>query len=110
MAIAVSDIVPFTQARANLSALVDDAMHGTETIITKDGRPAAALIDAQKLDHYHRLENSAIHMMWLNEAEKGLADVAAGRSSDARASILAIQKRRADAAKQNNPSPTKAAR
>jgi prevent-host-death family protein len=106
MAIAVSDIVPFTHARANLSALVDDAMHGTETIITKDGRPAAALIDAQKLDYYHRLESSAIHMMWLNEAEKGLADVAAGRSSDARASILAIQKRRATAAKQNTASVT----
>jgi prevent-host-death family protein len=110
MAIAVSDIVPFTHARAHLSALVDDAMHGTETIITKDGRPAAALIDAQKLDYYHRLESSAIHMMWLNEAEKGLADVAAGRSSDARASILAIQKRRAAAAKQNAASVTTPAR
>jgi prevent-host-death family protein len=110
MAIAVSDIVPFTHARAHLSALVDDAMHGTETIITKDGRPAAALIDAQKLDYYHRLESSAIHMMWLNEAEKGLADVAAGRSSDARTSILAIQKRRAAEAKQNTSSVTTPAR
>jgi hypothetical protein len=31
---------------------------------------------------------------WLAEAEKGLADVLAGRTSDARASILAIQARR----------------
>jgi hypothetical protein len=31
---------------------------------------------------------------WLDEAEKALADVAAGRSSDARTSILAIQTRR----------------
>jgi hypothetical protein len=31
---------------------------------------------------------------WLEEVEKGLADVAAGRSSDARTSILAIQARR----------------
>jgi hypothetical protein len=31
---------------------------------------------------------------WLDEAEKGLADVAAGRSSDARACISAIQARR----------------
>ncbi len=77
MAISVAEIVPFTHARANLSALVEGAMQGTETIITKDGRPAAALIDAQKLDHYHRLENSAIHMMWLNEAEKGLPNKAA---------------------------------
>jgi hypothetical protein len=33
----------------------------------------------------------------LEEAEKGLADVAAGRSSDARTSILAIQARRSAA-------------
>jgi hypothetical protein len=31
---------------------------------------------------------------WLEEVQKGLADVAAGRSSDARTSILAIQARR----------------
>jgi prevent-host-death family protein len=103
MAIAVSDIVPFTHARANLSALVDQAMGGAETIITKDGRPAAALIDAHKLDHYHRLENAAIHMLWLTEAEKGLADVAAGRSSDARASLAAIQTRRAKNARAITP-------
>jgi prevent-host-death family protein len=95
MSIAVSDIIPFTQARANLSALIDDASQGRETIITKDGRPAAALIDAQKLDHYHRLESAAVHMMWLDEAAKGLAQIAAGQTSDARQSLAAIQKRRA---------------
>lgn len=31
---------------------------------------------------------------WLDEAEKGLADVLAGRTSDARTSIAAIQARR----------------
>lgn len=95
MAIAVSDIIPFTQARAHLSTLVDDAKNGHETIITKDGRPAAALIDAQKLDYYHRLENSAVHLMWLTEVEKGLTDVAAGRTSEARTSLAAIKTRRA---------------
>jgi hypothetical protein len=34
------------------------------------------------------------HLAWLAEAEKGLEDVLAGRSSDARTSILAIQARR----------------
>jgi prevent-host-death family protein len=95
MSITVSDIIPFTQARANLSALIDDAGRGRETIITKDGRPAAALIDAQKLDHYHRLENAAAQIMWLDEAAKGLAQVAAGQTSDARKSLAALQKRRA---------------
>ena len=103
MAIAVSDIVPFTHARAHLSALIVQAMGGAETIITKDGRPAAALIDANKLDQYHRLENAAIHMLWLSEAEKGLSDIAAGRSSNARASLAAIQKRRTKAAQAPTP-------
>jgi prevent-host-death family protein len=93
MSISVSDIVPFTQARANLSALIDDAGRGRETIITKDGRPAAALIDAQKLDHYHRLENAAAQIIWLDEAAKGLAQVAAGQTRDARQSLAVLKKR-----------------
>jgi hypothetical protein len=42
----------------------------------------------------HRYSNET-YCALLDEAEKGLADVAAGRSNDARASILAIQARRA---------------
>jgi prevent-host-death family protein len=95
MSISVADIIPFTQARANLSALIDDAGRGRETIITKDGRPAAALIDAQKLDHYHRLEDAATQVMWLDEAAKGLAQIAAGQTSDARKSLAALKKLRA---------------
>ena len=74
MSISVSDIVPFTQARAQLSGLVESAMQGRETIITKDGRPAAALIDAQRLDHYHRLEDARIHLLLLDEIEKSVVD------------------------------------
>jgi hypothetical protein len=37
--------------------------------------------------------NSNVHLAWLVEAGKGLDDVLAGRSSDARASILAAQTR-----------------
>lgn len=51
--------------------------------------------DAQKYGFNQCLNSAAAQNMWLCEAEKGLADIAAGRSSDARASILAIQTRRA---------------
>ena len=95
MSISVSDIVPFTQARAQLSGLVESAMLGRGTIITKDGKPAAALIDAQRLDHYHRLEDARIHLLLLDEIEKGADDVAAGRTVDARAGIAALKARRA---------------
>jgi len=37
MGFAVSDVVPFTQARANLSELADQAKAGAEKIITKNG-------------------------------------------------------------------------
>jgi hypothetical protein len=49
----------------------------------------------QQPTHPHRYSTET-YCAWLDEAEKGLADVAAGRSSDARASILAIQARRAE--------------
>ncbi len=49
--------------------------------------------DAQQLAMQNTYSDKA-YCALLNEAVKGLADVAAGRSSNARASILAIQERR----------------
>lgn len=51
----------------------------------------------------HRAYSDKTYCALLDEAEKGLADVAAGRSSDARASILAIQARRSVLGIQNAP-------
>jgi prevent-host-death family protein len=45
MGIAVRDIVAFSDARTNLSKLVDEVQKGAEKIITKNGEPAVALID-----------------------------------------------------------------
>lgn len=95
MSIAISNIIPFTQARAQLSSLVDVALAGQETIITKDGRPAVALIDAQKLDHYHRLEEAAMQLMWLDEASASLQQVMDGQIKDAGKVLDGIAKRRA---------------
>jgi prevent-host-death family protein len=60
MAFSASDVVPFTQARANLSELADQAKAGAEKIITKNGESYVALIDADRLDYYHRLERERI--------------------------------------------------
>ena len=46
MGFAASDVVPFTQARANLSELADQAKAGAEKIITKNGESYVALIDS----------------------------------------------------------------
>ncbi len=94
MGFSASDVVPFTQARANLSELADQAKAGAEKIITKTGESYVALIDADRLDYYHRLERERIHLLLIDEASKGLAEVAAGRVQDARIALTAIKKRR----------------
>ncbi|MDO9437644.1 type II toxin-antitoxin system Phd/YefM family antitoxin [Hydrogenophaga sp.] len=93
-----SDIVPFTQARANLSELAEQAKAGSEKIITKNGESYVALIDADRLDYYHRLERERIHLLLIADAERGLADITAGRTYEADAAIAKLQQRRSGAA------------
>ena len=95
MAFSVNDVIPLSQARANLSELADQVKAGAEKIITKNGESYVALIDAQRLDHYHRLERAHIHLQLLDEASKGLDDIAAGRVTDATTALQAIKRRRA---------------
>jgi len=95
MSISASDIIPFSQARANLSDLADQVKAGAEKIITKNGESYVALIDSNRLDYYHQLERERIHLLLIDEAGKGLDDVAAGHTKDARAALQAIKRERA---------------
>ena len=103
MSISASDVVPFTQARANLSELADQVKAGAEKIITKNGESYVALIDAERLDYYHRLERERIHLLLLDDAKRGLADIAAGRTFEADRAIGRLQQRRKAAAKASSP-------
>lgn len=94
MSIAASDVIPLSTARANFSELAEEVKAGAEKIITKNGESYIALIDAQRLDYYHRLERERIHLLLIDEAAKGLNDVAAGRVKDARNAISALKRRR----------------
>lgn len=94
MVISVRDIVPFSTARTHLSDLVQEVQNGAEKIITKNGEPAVAVIDVKRLDHYHRLERAHVHLLLLEDVDKGLDDVKAGRTIDARAGLSALMKRR----------------
>jgi prevent-host-death family protein len=87
------DIVPLSTVRSNLSELAEQVKAGAEKIITKNGESYVALIDADRLDHYHQLERANIHLVLLDEARKGLADIAAGRTRDARSALKNIRKR-----------------
>ena len=98
MPISASDVIPLSQARANLSELADQVKAGTEKIITKNGESYVAIIDSQRLDYYHQLERERIHLLLIDDASRGLADVAAGRVKDAQAALSAIKRRRAASA------------
>lgn len=108
MGFASSDVVAFTQARANLSELADQAKAGAEKIITKNGESYVALIDADRLDYYHRLERERIHLLLIDDAKRGLADIVAGRTFEADGGLAKLQQRRAAATKA--ASPTKPAK
>ncbi len=95
MAFSASDVVPLTQARANLSELVEQVKAGAEKIITRNGESYVAIIDSERLDYYHRLERERIHLLLMNDAGKGLDDITAGRVKDARASLASFKRRRA---------------
>ena len=97
MSITSNDVVPFSQARSNLSELAEQVKAGAEKIITKNGESYIAMIDAQKLDYYHRLERARIHLLLIEEVDKGLADVEAGRVTDARSALSKLKKRRVTA-------------
>ena len=99
MSIAAKDVVPFTQARAKLSELADEVKAGNEKVITKNGESYVALIDADRLDYYHRLERERIHLLLLEDVKRGLADIAAGRTEDADAAIAHHQQQRKATAK-----------
>lgn len=95
MSILTSDVVPFSQARATLSELAEQVKAGTEKVITKNGESYVALIGAQRLDYYHQLEHERIHLLLIDEASRGLGDVAAGRVKPARAALSKLKRRSA---------------
>ena len=94
MALTASDIVPLSQARANFSELADQVKAGAEKIVTKNGESYVAIVDAQRLDYYHRLEREHIHLQLIDDASAGLRDVAEGRVRPARSALAELKRSR----------------
>jgi antitoxin (DNA-binding transcriptional repressor) of toxin-antitoxin stability system len=91
------DIVPMNQVRASFTNLAEQVRSGREKIITRNGESYVALVDARRLDHYHRLEREHIHLTLIDEATRGLADIDAERTlsvTEVRAKYGTSQKRR----------------
>lgn len=94
MGISASDVIPLSHARAHFSELAEEVKAGAEKIVTKNGESFIALIGADRLDYYHRLERERIHLLLIDEVSKGLDDVALGRVKDARTLIQSIKRQR----------------
>lgn len=94
MGVTANDVVPLTRARADLSALAEQANAGAEKIITKHGKSFVALISAARLEYYHQLERERMHLLLLDDAKRGLADIDSGRTVVADAAIEHLQQRR----------------
>lgn len=94
MAFSTRDVVPLSHARAHLSELADQVKAGAEKIVTKNGESYVALIDAKRLDYYHQLEREHIHLLLLDDARRGLEDIATGRTEDADAALARLQQQR----------------
>lgn len=97
MAITSEDIVPLNKVRASLTELAEAARAGSEKLITKNGESYVALIDARKLDHYHRLEREAFHLGLLLDATDGLKSIRAGEQGTSPRNLKKKLQRKIDA-------------
>jgi prevent-host-death family protein len=68
------DLVSITDAQLRLSELADEVVAGAEKVLTKNGLPYVAMIDARKLDYLHALEAERRGMVLLDDAARGLKD------------------------------------
>jgi len=94
MTLKSEDIVPLNQVRARFTELAEEVRAGAEKIITRNGESYVALVDARRLDHYHRLEREHIHLALLQEALAGIEDVRDGRVATARQVLAKYEVRR----------------
>lgn len=78
MAITSEDIIPLNRVRAGFTALAEEVRQGREKIITRNGESFVALVDARRLDYYHRLEREVEQLALLSEVAAGLRQLRGG--------------------------------
>ena len=83
MGFSARDVVPFTQARAQLSELADEANAGAEKVIARNGERFVALIDAALAQLHDRVELTASFLEGPDAIEAFLTEADAGCAFDA---------------------------
>jgi prevent-host-death family protein len=74
------NLIPISDAQLRLNELADEVAAGTEKVLTKNGQPYVAMIDAGKLEYLHALEAEHRCMVLLDDAARGLQDAIDGRT------------------------------
>lgn len=78
MPIRTCDVVPISEAGAQLTQLADEVVAGHEKLLTKNGVGYVALVDARRLDYYRELEAEFGFMLLASAAMEALATVGKG--------------------------------
>lgn len=63
-------------------------------------------IDADRVYDHHRPERERLHLLLMADAQRGLADIAAGRTVEADGSLAQLQQRRTAACPPAHPATT----
>lgn len=71
MSIRARDITPINEAGTCLLELADEAVAGAGKVLTRNGSPYVAIVDARKLSYYHALEAEHDRLIMLGDAEWG---------------------------------------
>lgn len=79
MPIRTQEMLPLSEASSRLTELADDVVAGVEKVLTKDGEPFVAIIDARKLAYYRALEAEHRQRVVLDGTAKGFNDTLSGR-------------------------------
>lgn len=86
----MAKIVPFTEARANLSELLDDVEDRQEhVLITRNGRPSAVMLSADEYDSLEETLDILQDKDLMEALRKSQDDVRAGRLT----SVAELRKR-----------------
>jgi prevent-host-death family protein len=75
----INDITPFDEARANLTKLAEKARNGHAQLLTRNGKPYVAVIDARKLEQYHLIAREAAQLCQIMDVSQAFDRVNAGR-------------------------------
>ena len=88
MNFSTDELIPFSDARAGLSRVIEDVMGGRELVVTNHGKMTVALVAASQLYQYREMERELSEFLAALEHDKS--------GSDTKLALTALKKRVAE--------------